>query len=191
MSAPSGAPLITAADAISSQEFVVAWTPPPPETLNGELQTYEVHVRKTTSVQPTTLPTSKVAATTYTLHGAVSSVILPSAVSLSSSFTSVSSTPKPTTPGGAFTVTKPLEPTQEPEDQRSDQGGSMFWVIDAGLVLNYTVGDLEKWTTYEVKVRAVTVAPGPFSNKVTVRTSEDGKLVFLFTSMYMIIFLFQ
>ena len=177
MSAPSGAPLITAAQAISSQEILVVWQPPPPETLNGKLQKYEIHVRKTTSIQPTTLPTSKVVATTYTLHSAVSSVIMPSAGSLSSSFTSVSLTPKPTTPGGAYTVTKPLEPTQEPEEQRAVQGHSL-WLIDAGLVLNYTVGNLEKWTTYEVKVRAVTVAPGPFSDKVTVRTSEDGKIDF-------------
>lgn len=192
VAAPSGAPQITAVHAISSQEIVVAWQPPPPETLNGKLQKYEIQVRKATSVQPTTLPTSKVVATKYTLHGAVSSVIMPSAGPLSSSVTSLPSTPKPTTPGGAITVTEPLEPTQRSEEQRAGQGGAL-WLIDAGLVLNYTVDNLEKWTTYEVKVRAVTVAPGPFSNKVTVRTSEDGKFIFLFTSMYMymIIFLFQ
>lgn len=174
VSAPSGAPLITAAHAISSQEILVAWQPPPPETLNGKLQKYEIHVRKTTSLQPTTLPSSKVVATTYTLRGAGSSVIMPSGGSLSSSFTSVSSTPKPTMPGGALPVTEPLEPTQEPEEPRTDQVGSLS-VIDAGLVLNYTVGNLDKWTIYEVKVRAVTVAPGPFSDEVIVRTSEDGK----------------
>ena len=175
MSAPSGAPEIVA-HAISSQEILVAWQPPPPGTLNGKLRKYEIHVRETTSVQPTTLPTSKVVSTRNTVHGAGSSVIMPSTGSLLSSFTSVPSTPKPTTPGDAFLV------TEEPEEQRRDQGGSPG-VIDAGLVLNYTIGNLDKWTIYEVKVRAVTIAPGPFSDKVTVRTSEDGKIVFLFTHM--------
>lgn len=81
-------------------------------------------------------------------------------------------------------MTEPLEPTEESEVQRTAQGGSLV-VIDAGLVLNYTVGNLDKWTIYEVKVRAVTVAPGPFSDKVIVRTNEDGKLVFLFTHMFL------
>ena len=184
MSAPSGAPEIVA-HAISSQEILVAWQPPPPGTLNGNLRKYEIHVRKTTSVQPTTLPTSKVVATRKTLRGTGSSVIMPSAGSLLPSFTSVPSIPKPTTPG-AFPVTEPLEPTQEPEEQRRDQGGP-FGVIDAGLVLNYTIGNLDKWTIYEVKVRAVTVAPGPFSDKVTVRTSEDGKLVFFYSLACLII----
>ena len=182
VSAPSDAPLITVAQAINSQEIWVAWQPPPLETLNGKLQKYEIHVRKTTSVQPTTLPTRKAVATTSTLHAAALSVIMPSAGSVSSSFTSVPLTPKPTTPGGAFPVTEPSEPTQEPGEQRTDQGGSLG-VIDAGLVLNYTVRNLDKWTSYEVKVRAVTVAPGPFSNKVIVRTSEDGKFVLLFTDI--------
>lgn len=81
-------------------------------------------------------------------------------------------------------MTEPLEPTEESEEQRTAQGGSLA-VIDAGLVLNYTVGNLDKWTIYEVKVRAVTVAPGPFSDKVIVRTNEDGKLVFLFAHMFL------
>ena len=74
-------------------------------------------------------------------------------------------------------MTEPLEPTEEPEKQRTGQVGSHL-VINAGLVLNYTVGNLDKWTVFEVKVRAVTVAPGPFSDKVIVGTSEDGTLFF-------------
>lgn len=177
MSAPSGAPLITAAHAISSQEIFVAWQPPPTAMLNGKLQKYEIYVKKTTSVQPTTLPTRKVVATTYIVHGTGSSVRIPGVASLSSSFMSVPSTLKPTTPGGASPVTEPVEPTEELEEQRTDQSGS-FEVIDAGLVLNYTIGNLDKWTIYELKVRAVTIAPGPFSDKVIVRTNEDGKLGF-------------
>ena len=202
VSAPSGAPVITAAHAISSQEIFVAWQPPPTEMLNGKLQKYEIYVKKTTSVQPTTLPTRKVVATTYIGHGTGSSVRRPGVASLSSSFTSVPSTfkpttpvsipgvgslsssfmsvpstLKPTTPGGASPVTEPVEPTEELEEQRTDQSGS-FGVIDAGLVLNYTIGNLDKWTIYELKVRAVTIAPGPFSDKVIVRTNEDGKLGF-------------
>lgn len=179
VSAPSGAPSITAAHAISSQEIFVAWQRPPTETLNGKLQKYEIYVKKTTSVQPTTLPTRKVVATTYTVHGTGSSVRIPGVASLSSSFTSVPSTLKPTTPGRASPVTEPVEPTEELEEQRTDQSGSLG-VIDAGLVLNYTIGNLDKWTIYELKVRAVTVAPGPFSDKVIVRTNEDGKLAFFY-----------
>lgn len=205
MSAPSGAPSITAAHAISSQEIFVAWQPPPTETLNGKLQKYEIYVKKTTSVQPTTLPTRKVVVTTYIVHGTGSSaripgvaslsssftsvpstfkpttpVRIPGVGSLSSSFTSVPSTLKPTTPGRAFPVTEPVKPTEELEEQRTDQSGS-FGVIDAGLVLNYTIANLDKWTIYELKVRAVTIAPGPFSDKVIVRTNEDGKLAFFYT----------
>ena len=74
-------------------------------------------------------------------------------------------------------MTEPVEPTEELEEQRTDQSGS-FEVIDAALVLNYTIGNLDKWTIYELKVRAVTIAPGPFSDQVIVRTNEDGKLGF-------------
>ncbi|KAL9967588.1 hypothetical protein ACROYT_G025850 [Oculina patagonica] len=158
--APSAAPVITAAYNVSSQEIFLAWQPPPSETLNGKVQKYEIHIKKVTLIQPTTLPTSKVAG---------SSVAMPS---MASSSSSVLSTPVPTTPSGGSHVTEPIEPTEEPEERTTPQDGSPV-VIDAGLVLNYTVGNLDKWTSYEVKVRAVTIAPGPFSDKVIVRTDES------------------
>ena len=48
---------------------------------------------------------------------------------------------------------------------------------DVGLNLSYHIGQLKKWTSYEVKVRAVTIAPGPFSEAVMVRTDEDGECI--------------
>ena len=170
LSAPSAAPVITAAYNVSSQEIFIAWQPPPSETLNGKLRKYEIHIKKITPIQPTTLPTSNVAPT-YSGHSARSSVILPSAS------TSSLSTPIPTTPSDGFPLTEPPEPTPEPEEARKLQSGVP---VDVGLVLNYTVGDLDKWTSYEVKVRAVTVAPGLFSKEVTVRTDEDGKTVLFY-----------
>ena len=157
----------------------MSWQPPPPESLNGKLQKYEIHIKKLTPIQPTTLPTSKVAST-YSSHNAKLSVAMPSMVSPSSS-ASVLSSPIPTTPSGGFPVTEPLEPTEEPEERTTPQDGSPV-LIDVGLVLNYTVGNLDKWTNYEVRVRAVTVGPGPFSKKVIVRTDEDGRSVLFFAA---------
>ena len=171
VSAPSVAPVITTTYNVSSQEIFIAWRPPPPESLNGKLRKYEINVKKVTqTIQPTTLPTSKVAPTN-SMHNAKSSVAMPN---LASSFVPVPSTPIPTTPIGSFPPTEPSEPTEEPEERTTPQDGLPV-PIDAGLGLNYTVGNLQKWTSYEVKVRAVTIAPGPFSNKVIVRTDEDGK----------------
>ena len=77
-------------------------------------------------------------------------------------------------------MTEPLEPTPEPEFEKLQSGLR----VNVGLVLNYTVHNLDKWTDYEIKVRAVTIAPGPFSDKVIVRTDEDGK-----NALFMIAFL--
>lgn len=177
LSAPSDAPVITAAHYTSSQEIFVAWQPP--KTLNGKLRKYEIYVKKITPAQPTTLPTSNVAPT-YSGQSAGPSVTMPSASSWSSSSMSIPSIPTPTTPVGGFPVTEPFEPTEEPEEWRQLQSGSSV-VINVGLVLNYTVRNLDKWARYEMKLRAVTVAPGPFSDKVIVRTDEDGKCAFYST----------
>jgi hypothetical protein len=47
--------------------------------------------------------------------------------------------------------------------------------LDAGLNLSIILNNLEKFTVYEVRVRAVTLTPGPYSSPVTVQTDEDGK----------------
>ena len=130
MSAPSAAPVITAARNVSSQEIFIAWQPPPAGTENGIFQKYEIYIKKETPQELTTAPTT-----------------------------------------GGFPVTEPLEPTPEPEFEKLQSGV----LVNVGLVLNYTVRNLDKWTDYEIKVRAVTIAPGPFSDKFIVRTDEDGK----------------
>jgi len=155
--APSGSPNITAAYNLSSHEIFVAWQPLPPEILNGRLRNYQIRVKEV-NMQPTTSPTSKI----------ILSTVTPSSSSLATS------TPVPTTPSGSgYSVTEPLEPPTEGERREKRQAG--LPVLDAGLAVSFRIGQLNKWTYYEVSVRAVTVAPGPFSNKVTVRTDEDGK----------------
>ena len=156
--APSGSPNITAAYNLSSHEIFVAWQPLPPEILNGRLRNYQIRVKEV-NMQPTTLPTSKIVLSTVTL---------------SSSSSLATSTPIPTTPGvSGHPVTEPLEPPTEGGRREKRQAG--LPVIDAGLAVSFRIGQLNKWTYYEVSVRAITVAPGPFSDKVTVRTDEDGK----------------
>ena len=155
--APSGSPNITAAYNLSSHEIFVAWQPLPPEILNGRLRNYQIRVKEV-NIQPTTSPTSKI----------ILSTVTPSSSSLATS------TPVPTTPSGSgYSVTEPLEPPTEGERREKRQAG--LPVLDAGLAVSFRIGQLNKWTYYEVSVRAVTVAPGPFSDKVTVRTDEDGK----------------
>ena len=161
--APSGAPTITAAYNLSSQEIFVSWQPPSPERLNGKVRKYQLRIQEV-NAQPTTPPTSK-----SSVPSAVSSIVLsvPSSSSLPAP-----STPVPTTPSGnGFPVTEPLEPPSEAEGLRLLVGSP----VDVGLVLSYQVSSLKKWTAYEVEVRAVTVTPGPFSKKVTVQTDEDGE----------------
>ena len=155
--APSGSPNITAAYNLSSHEIFVAWQPLPPEILNGRLRNYQIRVKEV-NMQPTTSPTSKI----------ILSTVMPSSSSLATS------TPVPTTPSGSgYSVTEPLEPPTEGERREKRQAG--LPVLDAGLAVSFRIGQLNKWTYYEVSVRAITVAPGPFSDKVTVRTGEDGK----------------
>jgi len=42
---------------------------------------------------------------------------------------------------------------------------------------SYSITGLTPYTEYNISIAAVTVAPGPFSDEVIIRTSEDGKLV--------------
>ena len=151
--APSSAPKITAAYGLSSQEIYVAWQPPSLETLNGKLQKYQIRIRKM-GAQPTAS------------HTPILSHLL--------------STPVPTPPSSSGNpVTEPHEPNFEPGSRGELQSGAPV-VIDVGLNQSYRIGQLEKWTSYEVQVRAVTVAAGPYSDKVVVQTDEDGKYGFMF-----------
>ena len=153
MLAPSGAPVIISAEGISSQEIFVVWQPLSPETLNGKLQKYQIRLRKM-NAQPTAT------------HTPIPAHLL--------------STQVPTTPSSSGNpVTEPHEPNSESGSRRELQFGAAV-VIDAGLNQSYHIGQLEKWTSYEVQVRAVTVAPGLYSNKVVVKTEEDGKYGFTF-----------
>ena len=45
--------------------------------------------------------------------------------------------------------------------------------------LSEEIGNLVFWSCYEVRMRAVTVGNGPYSNITSVRTMEHGKLLFL------------
>ena len=45
--------------------------------------------------------------------------------------------------------------------------------------LSEEIGNLVFWSCYEVRMRAVTVGDGPYSNTIDVRTMEHGKLLFL------------
>ena len=45
--------------------------------------------------------------------------------------------------------------------------------------LRTEIGSLVFWSCYEVRVRAVTVGSGPYSEIIQVRTTEHGELLFL------------
>lgn len=165
MTAPSGSPRITTAYNLSSHEIYVAWHPPSPETLNGRLRRYQIRIREV-GTQSTTSPSPVTGGITHTVVGF--------SVASSSSLSPGAFTPVPTTPSEAgIPVTEHQELNTE-EERKEPQVESAV-VIDAGLNVSYHIGQLKKWTAYEVEVRAITVAPGPFSNKVTVWTDEDGK----------------
>ena len=50
-----------------------------------------------------------------------------------------------------------------------------------GYATSLDITGLIKWTCYEVQVRAVTIKNGIYSGSVKQRTSEDGKMINLFT----------
>ena len=156
-SAPSSAPTITEAYSTSSEAISIAWNPPAPETLNGKLRKYELRLTEI-STQPTIMPTSR-----NSISGMTSSAsLLPSSL-------------EPTTPSDSeIPVTS--EPPGEGRGRSKRQVGSPV-LIDVGTAVSYVAHGLKKWTSYEFEVRAVTVAPGPFSKKWSVRTDEDGKSV--------------
>ncbi len=49
------------------------------------------------------------------------------------------------------------------------------FTLDAGLVQEYTIGSLHPYYNYEFSVAAVTIAPGPYTNSITIRTEQAGK----------------
>ena len=157
-SAPSGAPTITAAHSTSSEAIFIAWDPPALDTLNGKLRTYQLRLTKI-STQPTIImPTSR-----KSISGLTSSASL------------LPSSPVPTTPSDSE-IPVTTEPHREGNGRSKRQVDSPV-LLDVGTAVSYEAHGLKKWTFYEVEVRAVTVAPGPFSNKLSVRTDEDGKSV--------------
>ena len=155
-SAPSSAPTITEAYSTSSEAISIAWNPPAPETLNGKLRKYQLRLTEI-STQPTIMPTSR-----NSISGMTSSAsLLPSSL-------------EPTTPSDSE-IPVTAEPPGEGRGRSKRQVGSA--VLDVGTAVSYVAHGLKKWTFYEVEVRAVTVAAGPFSKKWSVRTDQDGKSV--------------
>ena len=156
-SAPSSAPFITTAYNTSSEAIFIAWDPPALDTLNGKLRKYQLCLTEI-STQPTIMPTSR-----NSFSGLTSSASL------------LPSSPVPTTPSDSE-IPVTTEPHREGNGRSKRQVGSPV-LLDVGTAVSYEAHGLKKWTFYEVEVRAVTVAPGPFSNKLSVRTDEDGKSV--------------
>ena len=148
MTAPSGSPVITAAYNVSSTEIFVAWKPPPPQTLNGKLRAYRVQIMEIKAT-PTSVPTEM----------AVSSS--------SSSFGSSTHAPYPSREPHMLTTSaaavQGIQQVGEPVE------------LDAKLNLSIRIAKLKRWTYYKVRVRAITVAAGSFSNAVIVQTDEDGE----------------
>ena len=147
MTAPSGSPVITTAHNVSSTEIVVAWKPPPLQTLNGKLRSYEVQITELKGT-PTSLPTEV------------------TVLSSSSSFGSSTHVSYPTRePHMLTTAAAAVEGIQQ-------VGVPVY--LDAKLNMTIHIAELKKWSYYVVRVRAHTIAAGPFSDAVVVRTDEDG-----------------
>ena len=70
-----------------------------------------------------------------------------------------------------------IEPLQFPADIFIDQLTTTN--------LSIVVTGLEEYVFYNISVRAYTsVGPGPYSDPVTERTSEDGNVLIVFLSLY-------
>ena len=59
--------------------------------------------------------------------------------------------------------------------------GDSSWksVNVTNTALRAEIGSLVFWSCYEVRMRAVTVGSGPYSEIIQVRTKEHGELLFL------------
>ena len=147
MTAPSGSPVITTAHSVSSTEIVVAWKAPPLQTRNGKLRSYEVQITEIKAT-PTSLPTKVTVSSTSSSFGSSTHVSYPTRE-----------------PHMLTTAAAAVEGIQQVGVPVS---------LDAKLNLSIHIAELKKWSNYLVRVRAHTVAAGPFSDAVVVRTDEDG-----------------
>ncbi|XP_044179413.1 receptor-type tyrosine-protein phosphatase delta-like isoform X6 [Acropora millepora] len=145
--APSGSPVITTAHNVSSTEIVVAWKPPPLQTLNGKLRSYEVQITELKGT-PTSLPTEVTVSSSSSSFGSSAHVSYPTRE-----------------PHMLTTAAAAVEGIQQVGVPVS---------LDAKLNLSIHIAELKKWSNYLVRVRAHTVAAGPFSDAVVVRTDEDA-----------------
>ncbi|XP_031573109.1 receptor-type tyrosine-protein phosphatase delta-like [Actinia tenebrosa] len=162
--APSAPPQDVQAYNTSSTSIRVTWRPPPSDTLNGVLTKYEVLVRKlvrSSASQSASQTSSPRVSSTY-ITASLSSGVRHTLSTISATGTNPSSS----------TIVPPTEPTEAPIEPTSPPE-SLVAPIDAGLNLSIIVSNLEKFTFYEVRVRAVTVRPGPYSAPVNVQTDED------------------
>ena len=57
--------------------------------------------------------------------------------------------------------------------------GSWKSVIVTNTSSSMQIGNLIFWSCYDVRMRAVTVGDGPYSNVTNVRTKEHGELLLL------------
>lgn len=162
--APSAPPQEVQANTTSSTSIRVTWRPPPSGTLNGVLTKYEVLVQKL--VRSTASPSTTHSSTARVVSSSSGAKNTVSSISASGTYTSPSTSVPPTEP-----TESPTEPGPPPK--------SLVGPVNAGLNLSIIVRNLEKFTFYEVRVRAVTIRPGPFSAPITVQTDEDGKSVVL------------
>lgn len=193
VSGPSSPPLNVTIHSITSTSIVVSWQPPPSDTLNGELQKYEVLLEKAALDEclSSSLSSSNTGtlASTVSKRASLSSTSSPSStikLQISSSVglsipEIISSSAVQTTAQSSSTVIpttipiEPTKPTELPERPLLLVGG----LVDAGKNLSKMLVNLEVFTCYSIQVRAVTSSPGPWSAKILAKTRQDSKLTFL------------
>lgn len=134
VSAPSSPPLNVTAYGRNSTSIMLSWQPPPTDTLNGELQKYEVKIEKVASdkclsvtVTSKVNPSKSTPSSSFTsVSSATSTKLSSSSVSKQSSYSSTtsnytrtpsvepSSTTQTTAEPSSMTIvpTTPIEPTQ-------------------------------------------------------------------------------
>ncbi|KAF2350621.1 Fibronectin type III [Trinorchestia longiramus] len=173
--APSGAPRNLRGTPLTSRSVRVAWTPPPRDTWHGALLGYYVGFKKAGSSENYVFRTASLPLTTTSgSSGKLSSDKSGHSTYLNDVTDKQDRSKNAFLSNGRDLIGKDVSRSAYSIRNIDDHGRKSFGGSDDGIIQEWVVDELEKYSEYEFIVQAFNaIGPGPLSDPITAITLED------------------